>query len=165
MIKQRTLTNVAYGTHLTPLMAAILNTDGDIVELGTGDYSTPILHEVLKNTDRKIFSYENDYDWIKYFMDLNTSNHELSLIKNWDQLLVRKCGVVFVDHSPANRRIIEIERFREFADIIVVHDTEKINFYGYEPVLSSFKYRYNYERYTKQTTLLSDKINVAKLFE
>ena len=142
-----------------------MSTKGDVIELGTGDYSTPVLHEILKNTGRKIFSFDSDLGWLDFFTDLRTENHSIELIKNWDNLQIKKCGVVFVDHAPALRRIIEIERFRDFADIIVVHDTEKVKYYNYEPVLSSFKYRCDYERYIKKTTLLSDKIDVTKIFE
>jgi len=39
--------NWDYGTHTTPLLTAVLYTTGDVLELGCGDFSTPMLDTVL----------------------------------------------------------------------------------------------------------------------
>jgi len=169
MIKDRTLSSAAYGTHITPLIAAVLATGGDVVELGMGDYSTPVLHEIVKflrhsNPDKKLLSFESENEWHVNFKDLENEWHKVSFINDWDTLDLDRCGVLFIDHGPAERRIMEIERFRNKADIIIIHDTDKIKYYNYEPLLSGFKYRFEYKRYKKSTTLVSDSIDVSKLF-
>jgi len=165
MIKNRELSSAPYGTHLTPLVAAVLKTKGNVVELGMGDYSTPILHEICKYEGRFLVSFEHNKEWLSNFLDLENNQHIIEYVKNWDEIRINECGVLFVDHGPAERRIIEIERFKNLADIIVVHDTDKMKYYGYETVFSKFKYRYKYERYRKSTTLLSNIIDVSKIFD
>jgi hypothetical protein len=73
-------------------------------------------------------------------------------------------GVVFVDHRPGERRKIDVEKFKNSAQIIVVHDTQQPT-YEYEPVLETFTYRYDYKRYSVYTTIVSNFIDVSKLFE
>ncbi len=48
MIEKRQLSGAGYGTHITPLIAAVLETKGNVIEMGMGDYSTPLLHELIK---------------------------------------------------------------------------------------------------------------------
>ena len=40
----RELGNPNFGTHMVPLINAVINTTGDVFEMGCGDYSTPLLH-------------------------------------------------------------------------------------------------------------------------
>jgi len=40
----RKLDNPNWGTHQVPLITVVVNTKGPILELGCGDFSTPILH-------------------------------------------------------------------------------------------------------------------------
>lgn len=173
MVENRNIGTGGYGTHLTPLIAVVLATFGNVIELGMGDYSTPVLHEIIKfqNTllnrhKRKLISYESNKEWLNNFVDLMTDYHQIKLVENWDSVKITEntsCSVLFVDHAPANRRIIEIERFKDFCDIIVVHDTEKTRFYGYEPLLSKFNSRLDYKRYAKRTTLVSNFFDLNKI--
>ena len=153
--------NNNYGTHIHPLTVAVLRTSGAVVELGMGDYSTPVLHEICKLQGRLMLSYEKDLTWLENFIDLESDSHKIRHNETWDEYPI-DCGVVFVDQSPAEYRQKSIEKYRNFAKIIVVHDTEKKNFYGYD--FSGFKYKYEYKRYRKETTLLSNHIDVSELF-
>ncbi len=49
---------------------------------------------------------------------------------------------------------------------MVIHDSEPEAEYAYkyEPVLSTFKYRYVYSAYKPYTTLVSDTVDVTKFF-
>lgn len=152
-----------YGTHLQPLLLAVFNTTGPVIELGAGDYSTTILHEVCKQLGRQLFTYENDPEWLSGFADLASADHKLVQIGAWKQVPAVPCGVLLVDHAPAERRVVEIARFRDLAQIQVVHDTDKMDHYGYAPAFAPFRYRATYERYLKTTTLLSNQIDVAAL--
>ena len=155
-----------YGTHCTPLLAAVLNTTGTVIELGMGDFSTPVLHEAVKHfKNRKLLSFESHKEWLNNFIDLETTWHRIQHVEDFGNIEPLKCSVLLVDHAPALRRIVDIKRFTNFADIICVHDTDKPGYYGYEPLLSGFKYRYDYKRYTKYTTLVSNIFNVNKLFK
>ena len=41
-------TNDAWGTHMRLLTAAAISVDGDIIEFGTGKFSTPLLHQIVE---------------------------------------------------------------------------------------------------------------------
>jgi hypothetical protein len=88
------------------------------------------------------------------------------LVDNWDNCEVfntREWDVVLVDHKPANRRAIDIDRLRNKARYIVVHDSDE-PLYGYEPVLSKFKYRYDSKRLSPGTSVVSN-FNSLKFLE
>ena len=164
-----------YGTHVTPLTVALQNTTGPILEMGCGDFSTPILHALCAPNKRFLLSAETDKKWMNLFTDLERGWHHFQYVPAnewhcnphtlWDHVgKEMHWGVVFIDHSPGERRVVDIERLRNKADIIVVHETQQSS-YNYEPTISSFKYRYDYERYFTRTTLLSETIDVSKLFQ
>lgn len=164
------MAGAAYGTHITPLIAAVLATNGDVLELGMGDYSTPLLHEIIgyqrkSGSTRKLLSAENDAEWLANYIDLKTKWHFILHVKDWDAVITPAYlySVVFIDHAPAEQRAKDIIKFKEVTEIFVVHDTDKMEYYGYEEAFSQFKYRFTYERYRKSTTLLSNTIDVTKL--
>lgn len=164
MIRNRIIGKGEYGTHLVPLIAAVMATKGDVLELGMGDFSTPVLHEVLRNTTRQIFSIENDGNWYVNFIDLQSDNHSIVNAHYSHIVKINKVfSVILVDNAPAEDRIKCLAEFREKAEIFVVHDTDKMRYYGYEPIFETFRYRNTYERYIKSTTLLSDTIDVTKI--
>ncbi len=182
MVTNRTLSDGAYGTHMVPLATAVINTNGSVLEMGGGDFSTPLLHALCKMHNRLLVTVETDQSWLSLFLDLESDIHHfiyLPVFENWsspermyggnpelwDQIgSDRHWGVIFIDHAPGIRRAVDIQRLRNNADIFVVHDTQAPG-YCYEPVLSTFKYRFTYMRYDVTTTLVSDLIDVARLFE
>ena len=156
----------SYGTHLHPLLVAVLATNGDVVEFGMGDYSTPLLHEVCNYQKRMLYSMETDKQWFDKWQDFHTINHRMDFMYDWDDLNVDDvafpCSVIFIDHAPAEQRQKDIVKYQDSCEIMVAHDTEKMRYYGYD--FSMFKYQYQYQRYDKKTTLLSKTIDVSKLF-
>lgn len=174
----RQLADAAYGTHMAPLVTAIMATSGPVFEMGCGDYSTPLLHAICKSQNRFLLSSDTSCDWISLFLDMESVQHKFKYVpvytndwdmnpqpSKWDELgnEVDHWSVVFIDHRPGERRAKDIERFANKADIIVVHDTETAS-YNYEPVFKTFKYRYDYKRYNVYTTLVSNSVNVHNLF-
>ncbi len=176
MIQSRILGDANWGTHQTPLITAVMHTDGPILELGCGDFSTPLLHAICSANQRTLLSTDTDKKWLRLFLDLETAWHTFVYVpvfenprnpqaNKWDQIGNDiHWSIVFIDHHPGTRRAADIKRLRSHADIFVVHDTEKA-YKDYRPVLASFKYRFVYKRYRKQTTLVSDTIDVAKFFK
>jgi hypothetical protein len=134
-----------YGTHLYPLIVSFNKTSGDVIEFGLGDFSTLVLNEMGKFQNRKIYSYDNDKEWYKNFVDLNCETHKIKLIDDWDQVPIMECGLVLIDHAPKERRVIDIERFQNHAKVIVVHDTDAMDYYGYQPYFDKFKYKIEYK--------------------
>jgi hypothetical protein len=174
--KSRLLKDAQYGTHMAPLVTAVINTKGPVFEMGCSDYSTPILHAICTAQNRQLLSTDTSKEWLKYFMDMENDTHKLIYVpvydddwnlnpkpEKWDEIGNQLWSVVFIDHRPGERRKVDIKRFKDNAEIIVVHDTEHEG-YEYEEILSTFRYRYDYKRYTVYTTIVSNYIDVSKLF-
>jgi len=167
-----------FGSHLVPLLIAVINTDGPVLEMGCGHNSTPALHAVCAIKERYLLTIETDKRWMNQFLYLERPWHRFQYLPVyeddfsvnpkpalWDTVGADlHWGVVFIDHRPGERRKVDIARLKNKADIIVVHDTETAS-YGYEPVLRTFKYRYDYKLYPPYTTLVSNVIDVSILFK
>lgn len=166
-----------YGTHTIPLLTAVLYTTGDVLELGCGDFSTPMLDTVLsKMPGRKLFTAEGDASWLKHFKNLESSWHVMRHVPAFQmsassklplpKWMRRQWGLVFIDQAPGDRRRRDIKRLRKMAQVFVVHDTSSFveHIYKLKEVLASFKYRYTYPRYVRTTTIVSDHIDVTKWF-
>jgi hypothetical protein len=67
----------------------------------------------------------------------------------------RTWAVVFVDHAPADRRVVDIARLADRTEFMVVHDSEDA-LYGYESAFARFAYRYDYKRLVPCTSILSN---------
>jgi hypothetical protein len=147
-----------WSIHVPALAATVAATTGPVLELGCGLYSTPLLH--LLCADRLLVSVEQDPGWASRFEDLRVpGRHELVLTRSWEDLawLERVAwDVVFVDHAPARRRVVDLARLRSAARFLVVHDTEADEQYGWEPLLSSFAHRADDRRARPWTTVVSD---------
>jgi len=170
MIENRSFSNGNFGTHITPLLAAVLHTKEDVIEMGMGDYSTPLLHEIIayqrkKGSDRKLISFESNQSWLANFDDLACHWHKFFLVDDWlSANLDYNISVLFVDHAPAEQRRLDIIKYAHIAKIVVVHDTDKMNYYQYQSAFDLFQYAFTYKRYAKSTTVLSNFIDVSKFF-
>ncbi len=177
--------NSNWGTHQVPLVTAVMNTDGPILDLGCGDFSTPILHAICSVNQRTLVSVDAGNagegsdpgkKWLRLFLDLERPWHKFVYVPVWENPKKPQpnkwnhvgndthWSIVLIDHAPGERRGTEIQRLRSHTDIFVVHDTEQ-SYKGYRSILPSFKYRVVYRRYKKQTTVVSDTVDVTKFFK
>ena len=53
----------AYGSHIIPLALSALMTNGDILELGMGKFSTSALNKIAKDQKKFLLSTESELDW------------------------------------------------------------------------------------------------------
>jgi len=151
-----------WATHQAPLVCAVMNTTGAVLELGSGHYSTTILHEICKAQGRLLVTVDEDKEWIEQFKDLQTDLHRIIHIDDWDRI-VGEYGVVFVDHSPALRRKVDIERFKDKCQIMVIHDFLQDNVYDHHAIINTFKYKNFYKRYKRQTAIISNVVDVREI--
>lgn len=160
-----------YGTHI-PLLASVVATapPGDVLELGVGHFSTPVLSMMCKAMGRTLFSLEEAGDWLYNVEDFRAHHHGISSVKdpyNWIPELNLITGshhwsVVFVDHGRTNQdRMAALRYLQDKADFIVVHDTKNTWFAGVDDVLDSFKFRYDYCLMTPVTTVVSNTYDVS----
>ena len=137
------------------LIKIVLKSRGDVVEVGSGFFSTPLLHWLCKGMNRKLITYESDPDYFKFAKKFQSLGHTIRLIENWDEMDFKTHrGVVFIDHVP-ERRSTDILNFKDKADYIVIHDTEADS-YNYETVWSHFKYRYDWKDCRPWTSVVSN---------
>lgn len=144
MTKEEFLKDVQnWNNHAHLLWEALELTKGEVVEMGMGQGSTPLLHQYCKDTNRRLYSYDNNLDWYSKFTHFTSDHHTLTYTIDWDIVSTKhRPSVVFIDHAPGERRKIDIERFRDRADIIVCHDTEPAADHGYQMRAGLLKFKY-----------------------
>jgi len=164
--------NGDFGTHQTALLQAVLEVPtGPVVELGCGHFSTPLLHLLCRQRD--LYTLESDVTWLRQFEHLARSRHQFWARPEgdwelaWTQLfnqLPDELAVVFLDHAPSEARVWALESLRPRTAVFVLHDTEPEaqRVYGFEPYLSTFAYRRDYQRLVPHTTVVSDLVDVRK---
>ena len=53
-----------WASHLPSLFSCLLATNGPVLEVGAGDWSTPLLRQYCKTAERKFVSIEEDPVWV-----------------------------------------------------------------------------------------------------
>lgn len=150
-----------WASHLPVIIKVLQNSEGPVLELGTGLYSTPVMHWLCLEAKRRLVSYENVPGYFKLVERFSYGLHEIKLVDNWDKIQIEDehWGVALVDHNPVERRKVEIARLANITDYLVVHDTERRMDpeTGYiKASFPLFKYRYNYRRQPPYTSVLSN---------
>jgi len=148
-------------SHIFPLVRAFEQSEGDVLELGTGYFSTLLLHWMCTMTGRKLISYDTEEKWAKKAQETwANDNHEIYHIKDLDSVNItdRHWGLVFIDHAPSIRRQIDTLRLKDHADFLVLHDTEprEDKRYRYSEVYKYFKYVYRYTKHFPHTAVISN---------
>lgn len=126
-----------YSTHQRLLVKYMMQTTGHVIELGAGNYSTPILHEIASAQGRHLTTVDNNPDWLNRFKVFESERHTLTLLKSWDDFAVTEPhGLAFVDHAdpPSHPRWLQVAKLLPMAGVIVIHDTED-DLYGYSNLI------------------------------
>ena len=154
----------SYGSHKLALLAASILTaehGGPSMEMGCGYHSTILLHQLLVNEQKRyLLSTDTDQEWLgKFETNMTSTNHKFRHIKEtleWDTVGVDRprWSIVFVDHKPGERRVVDIIRLANVSDIVIVHDTETSS-YNYEQGLSQYPYRYQFKYLSTYTDIAS----------
>ena len=146
-------------THIPLLVRMFDKSEGDVLEIGTGWFSTITLDWLANLYKRHVYSYESSNHWYKRAKRYESKFHHIIKIESWDDLPADKhWGLVFIDHSPEERRHVEIERFKDLADYIVVHDTQPEDDvkYQYSGSWKYFKYKYDWIKAKPWTSVVSN---------
>jgi hypothetical protein len=123
-------------------LEATKHTGLPVLELGSGEGSTPYLRQYCIDNNLELLSYDYDKDWAEVM--------QVTHVTNWDtQLPWRKdFSVALVDMSPGEYRKIALTKL-ENTHVIILHDSEPIGHnasdYQVRPVFSKFKYVFDYE--------------------
>lgn len=152
-----------WGTHIPILAACVTATNGPVIELGCGLYSTPLLHALCVQKGRRLVSMDLDGKWLSRFATvLRGPLHEFHHVQDWDRLPTGIWSVALVDQTPPSARAPSIRLIKGKCDLIVCHDSEH-RLYGYEAALADFKNRVEWRRYAPWTTVVSDTMDLGFL--
>lgn len=150
-----------WGSHLMPLMACCAASNGAVLEVGMGDYSTPLLHSYCVAAGRLLVSVETNTEWREKFRWCETPNHRIPFINDYSDLRIfmhQHFGVVFLDQSHGDRRAGDAMLFRDSAEYIVIHDAQADDVMGpLKTILPQFQFNRMYDRYFPHTMVLSNK--------
>jgi len=152
------------GSHIPVLSKLVSMTEGPILELGCGFYSTTFLHWACFPTRRKLVSYENNPRWWPFARQFKADFHDVILVEDWDKINISTpWTIAFLDHAPNERRVQELRRLRH-VDYVVIHDTEPRSErkYHYLAARRFYKYKWQYrEGLLPYTSIWSDKVDVT----
>lgn len=162
--------DIKAGSHLPILCKAYELGDGPILEMGSGMWSTPILHQLARaRGKRRILTLETDPKWYEINKSMFESPmHEFKLVEDWEtENLIDEThwGLVLVDHRPAKRRHKDIIRLKYRAHYILAHDTEpEINkYYRFDRCNEHFRFKYEFKEITPNTTVYSNYSDLGEL--
>lgn len=151
-----------WNNHRSLLLLAFELSNGPVLEMGSGEGSTPYLRSYCKAADRTFHTFDNNKEWAE--------KTGAQYIENWDliieEALTLHPGLIFIDHAPGERRHLDAIRLANAADILVLHDTEEggAGNYMWEKAWPHFKYRLNYNKTGggAGATAVSNKIDLNK---
>ena len=156
------------GTHLPMLLRAVMMTTGPVLELGCGDHSTLVLHEVCRH--RRLVSLETDIVWFDVYKTLANKNHDIRFGNSYEDFdsLIREeqWDVVLIDHTSGRRRGVDLAKTHH-ARYVVIHDSEYFErgWYGFENEIPKFKYVYRCEKLYPFTTVVSETEPLNEFFK
>lgn len=156
-------------THFPLLTKLVNHTTGTILELGSGLFSTPLLHWMCFENKRSLMTIERHAHYMDFARKFNTENHTVLHIKQVEEMDfgAQRFAIVFIDHSPKRPRTRgdDAVLFVDRADYMILHDAGKDGKakYGYEQLYPRFKYRYDWEGAVPHTTVLSNIDNLEWL--
>ena len=155
-----------WSSHLPILWEALNATEGEVIELGMGDGSTPKLD--IACYGRQLFSYENNLEWYRKYEKYRSETHAIEFTQNWMEPIERhrySIGVLFSDEAPGEYRKYNIAMFCNTAKVIVAHDAEPeaAGGYRYDLVEPLFRYKKRFEHPSGiDTAAFSNFIDVTK---
>lgn len=152
------------GSHIPVLLKLINITDGPVLELGCGMYSTTFLHWACFPKRRKLVSYENHPRWFEFANQFKADFHDVILVEDWAKIdLSSPWSIALIDHAPNLGRQMELRRLRH-ADYVVLHDSEpqSENKYHYMAARRFFTYKWMYtEGFLPYTSIWSNKYDTS----
>jgi hypothetical protein len=112
-----------------------------ILELGTGDYSTPFLNKI----DIQKISVESDREWFEKVKKYRGENHIVKHYEKITPVLTRLAlktfySICLIDNAPGESRGDIALLIADKARYVIMHDAETST-YGYAKALSHYKYK------------------------
>jgi len=151
--------NSAYSTHFPVTAAVVAATSGDVAEVGSGCFSTPLL-EALVRPPRRWTSFETDLGWLHSLKHPRLPNHNLRIMGGGGVPDLRGYEVALIDSgNPGFRADIALGCG---ASILIMHDANPgwESVYRYrERLIPRFKFYALYCRLEPWTMVLSNEVD------
>ena len=155
--------SLKYGSHLGCLIQAFGKTTGDILEMGTGVFSTPYLHYACMLSKRNLVSYENYQEWFDFVKTYENDYHKVNFVEKYaDAKIDRPWDIALIDQTPDFSRSEEIVRLKDLAKYIIIHDSNPSNYKvnHYDKIYPLFKYKTDWNGDRNRTTVLSNLVDL-----
>lgn len=157
-----------WASHYPLLIKVMQITSGDVLELGMGMASTPLLHWLCFDTGRNLISYENNKKYYDMHIRFHKDWHKIHFVEDWNKIdIIKPWSVALVDHSPARRRREDLKKLANCSQFVIIHDTqpEDNRFYRYERIWPMYKYRYDYTKDKPWTSVVSNFVNLQEVLK
>jgi len=104
-------------------------TNKSVLELGSGDYSTKLIHDLLNDEKSKILTVDTDYSWLEKYLYLKNEKHDFKYfpieeINSFFESDKNNWGLVFVDSGTWDSRLSAIMKYKDTADYVILHDCD-----------------------------------------
>ena len=150
-----------FATHMPLLLACLRRTNGPVLELGSGWFSTPLVAAFA--TDRLVRTIETNPQWydrisrVCTYQPITRHRHQIVFVSDYNDAPIddHQWSVVLLDHEPPPRRGVDALRLKDHSQLIIGHDSEHPD-YGYGPAFDQFKYRFTLSSVLPWTTVVSD---------
>jgi len=161
-----------YGSH-KPVLEAALNYYGSptVLELGMGHNSSKIISDKASHAEH----FETKESWIQKvesFLnpDISTT-HFVEAIEDIDfnkRFKGKRFDIIFIDFAPGEPRGEMCKRLAKKGEMLICHDTEETiepeAASDYRWDFSGFKYKFHFMKARPHTTVVSNFIDVSKIF-
>jgi hypothetical protein len=164
-----------FGSHypiLAGAVAQLIRRAGSaVLEFGSGDWSTPMLHYMCKYAKLDLYTADTDTRWLSRYKEYARGGHRVELALSWHEYYQRRVEgmldgtrqvLAFVDCAPGEDRRWIIEQLAASDSVlaVVAHDSER-DFnsganYGYEHVVGKFKHVSEFRRFRPYTLIMSN---------
>ncbi|MEK7112154.1 MAG: hypothetical protein AAB875_02400 [Patescibacteria group bacterium] len=144
-----------YTTWIPVFLKLAQKTNGAILELGSGVFSTPLLHWVCAEKRRELWTYEDTKEYLEFAHLFKSRNHHIRLVEDWEKVDFPNGSIALIDQIK-NRAETAI-MLKDKVDYVILHDSEAPEVYDYEKVYPHFKYRYDWKFCKPYATVLSNK--------
>jgi len=140
-----------YGSHCPILYELMKHIQGPVLELGCGDFSTPLLCDIAK--DDILVSLESEQEWYDQMVTRGyhaNPKHSIIYVADWDKMFVeieQYWTLIFVDHN-GTRRVNDALLLKNRCDIMILHDTDADGSggkYGWKDLWQHFRYRKDFK--------------------
>ncbi len=144
-----------YATHLEVLIGTAAMTEGPILELGCGHYSTLPLAALAAAQNRQFKAQASNREWAAQF-------GELVEVVDWNAWVPPlpdgggKWGMVFLDSEEAVRdRVKRLPILADITDTVVMHDANvAYGVPGFKDLIAKYKQCLMFRRYVPWTACL-----------